>query len=129
MYAIGPTNESQDLVMSGHEGGDIDAWIVDDDIDELFDEEDRLRGEDSFVGPIAYIANFDLDDHKGDELWIADGDGIHGLFYESLIEYVTIDVELDTESIMFLDGNIIKATSKRRVPRLNQHHNVDVRLR
>tara|TARA_A100001035_G_scaffold240292_1_gene205731 strand:- start:4658 stop:5740 length:1083 start_codon:yes stop_codon:yes gene_type:complete len=96
--------------MSGHEGGDIDAWIVDDDIDELFDEEDRFRGGDSFVGPIAYIANFDLDDHKGDELWIADGYGIHGLFYESLTEYVTIEAELDAESIMFLDGNTIKAT-------------------
>ena len=105
-----PWNESQDLVMSGHEDGDIGAWIVDDDIDELFDEEDRFRGGDSFVGPIAYIANFDLDDHNGDELWIADGDGIHGLFYESLTEYVTIDVELDSESIMFLDGNTIKAT-------------------
>ena len=62
------------------------------------------------MGPIAYIANFDLDDHNGDELWIADGDGFHGLFYESLTEYVTIDVELDSESIMFLDGNTIKAT-------------------
>ena len=62
------------------------------------------------MGPIAYISNFDLDDHNGDELWIADGDGIHGLFYESLTEYVTIDVELDSESIMFLDGNTIKAT-------------------
>ena len=105
-----PWDESQDLVMAGHEGGEIDAWIVDDDVDELFDEEERFRGGDSFTGPIAYIANFDLDDHKGDELWIADGDGIHGLFYESLTEYVTIDAELDAKSVMFLDDNIIKAT-------------------
>ena len=43
-------------------------------------------------------------------MWIADGDGIHGLFYESLTEYVTIDAELDAKSVMFLDDNIIKAT-------------------
>jgi len=105
-----PWDDSLELAMAGHEGGEIDAWIIDEEIDEIFEEEERFRGGDSFTGPIAYIANFDLDDHKGDELWIADGDGIHGLFFESLIEYVTIDVALDSGSIMFLDGNIIKAT-------------------
>ena len=105
-----PWDDSLELAMVGHEGGEIDAWIIDEEIDEIFEEEERFRGGDSFTGPIAYIANFDLDDHEGDELWIADGDGIHGLFFKSLTEYVTIDVALDTESIMFLDGNTIKAT-------------------
>ncbi len=105
-----PWDDSLELAMVGHEGGEIDAWIIDEEIDEIFEEEERFRGGDSFAGPIAYIANFDLDDHEGDELWIADGDGIHGLFFESLTEYVTIDVALDPESILFLDGNIIKAT-------------------
>ncbi len=105
-----PWDDSLELVMAGHEGGEINAWVIDEEIDEIFEEEERFRGGDSFEGPIAYIANFDLDDHNGDELWIADGDGIHGLFFESLTEYVTIDVELDRESIMFLDGNTIKTT-------------------
>jgi len=105
-----PWNESQELVMSGFENGAIDAEIIDEEVDEIFEEEDRFRGGDSFQGPIAYIANFDLDAHDGDELWIADGDGIHGLFYDSLIEYVTIDVELGSDSIMFIDGYDIKTT-------------------
>jgi len=105
-----PWDDSLELVMAGHEGGEINAWVIDEEIDEIFEEEERFRGGASFEGPIAYIANFDLDDHNGDELWIADGDGIHGLFFESLTEYVTIDVELDRESIMFLDGNTIKTT-------------------
>ena len=105
-----PWNESQELVMSGFENGAIDAEIIDEEVDEIFEEEDRFRGGDSFQGPIAYIANFDLDAHNGDELWIADGDGIHGLFYDSLIEYVTIDLELGSDSIMFIDGYDIKTT-------------------
>ena len=105
-----PWNESQELVMTGFENGAIDAQIIDEEVDEIFEEEDRFRGGDSFQGPIAYIANFDLDAHNGDELWIADGDGIHGLFYDSLIEYVTIDVELGSDSIMFIDGYDIKTT-------------------
>ena len=105
-----PWNESQELVMAGFENGAIDAEIIDEEVDEIFEEEDRFRGGDSFQGPIAYIANFDLDAHDGDELWIADGDGIHGLFYDSLIEYVTIDVELGSDSIMFIDGYDIKTT-------------------
>ena len=105
-----PWNESQELVMAGFENGAIDAEIIDEEVDEIFEEEDRFRGGDSFQGPIAYIANFDLDAHDGEELWIADGDGIHGLFYDSLIEYVTIDVELGSDSIMFIDGYDIKTT-------------------
>ena len=105
-----PWNESQELVMAGFENGAIDAQIIDEEVDEIFEEEDRFRGGDSFQGPIAYIANFDLDAHNGDELWIADGDGIHGLFYDSLIEYVTIDLELGSDSIMFIDGYDIKTT-------------------
>ena len=105
-----PWNESQELVMAGFENGAIDAEIIDEEVDEIFEEEDRFRGGDSFQGPIAYIANFDLDAHDGDELWIADGDGIHGLFYDSLIEYVTIDLELGSDSIMFIDGYDIKTT-------------------
>ena len=105
-----PWDESQELVMAGFENGAIDAQIIDEEIDEIFEKEDRFRGGDSFQGPIAYIANFDLDTHDGDELWIADSDGIHGLFYDSLTEYVTIDVELGSDSIMFIDGYDIKTT-------------------
>ena len=107
-----PWNDSQQLVMAGHQEGEIEAWIIDDDLDEYFDEEKRFRGGNSFAGPIADIANFDLDDHKGNEIWIADGKGIHGLFYDSLIEYVTIDKELDANATLFIDGFDIKTSQK-----------------
>ena len=38
----------------------------------------RGSREDSFTGPIADIGSFDFDGANGNELWIADGDGIHG---------------------------------------------------
>ena len=107
-----PWNDSQQLVMAGHQEGEIEAWIIDDNLDEYFDEEKRFRGGNSFAGPIADIANFDLDDHNGNEIWIADGKGIHGLFYDSLIEYVTIDKELDANATLFIDGFDIKISQQ-----------------
>ena len=80
-----PWDEEVDLVMTGLDDGKIEACIVDDNSDEYFDVEERFKGEDSFTGPIADIGSFDFDGANGNELWIADGDGIHGLFFSSLI--------------------------------------------
>ena len=99
-----PWDESEKLFMAGFENGDIEAWVVDEDIDGNFSKESKFKGGDSFEGPVAYIGNFDLDGSDGDEIWIADGDGLHGLFYDSLIEYVTIDVELDSSAVLIVDG-------------------------
>ena len=107
-----PWDDSQELLIAGHQEGEIKTWIIDDDVDEYFDEEKRFHGDESFTGPIADIANFDLDDYRGDEIWIADGDGIHGLFYDSLTEYVTIDANLDANATMFVDGFDIRTSQK-----------------
>ena len=99
-----PWDETEQLAMTGFEDGQIDAWIIDDDKDGNFTKESKFKGSDSFVGPITYINTFDIDSSDEDEIWISDGDGIHGLFYESLIEYVTIDKELGANSVFFVDG-------------------------
>ena len=50
------------------------------------------------------LVHFDIDGSDENEIWISDGDGIHGLFYKSLIEYVTIDNEMGANSVIFVDG-------------------------
>ena len=107
-----PWAKGEQLIMAGTERGEVIAWVIDDDSDGNFSKEKRFKGGDSFEGPIAYISNFDLDESDGDEIWIADGDGIHGLFYDSLIEYVTIDVELENDSIFTVDGFNITSIKK-----------------
>lgn len=99
-----PWEETELLAMVGYEDGQIDAWIVDDDKDGNFTKESKFKGGGSFVGPISYIGSFDIDSSDENEIWISDGDGIHGLFYKSLIEYVTIDNELGANSVFFVDG-------------------------
>ena len=97
-----PWDEEVDLVMTGLDDGKIEAFIVDDNSDEYFDVEERFKGEDSFTGPIADIGSFDFDGANGNELWIADGDGIHGLFFSSLIEYVTVEKDLNANTTMLI---------------------------
>lgn len=107
-----PWDESQQLIMAGMDDGEVSAWIVDDENDGNFTEEDRFKGTDSFTGPIVYIGNFDLDGHNGDEIWIADGDGIHGLFYDSMIEYVTVDQDYNDSMVLLVDGFDVKTIQK-----------------
>jgi len=106
-----PWDDEQHLVMTGESQGEIKAWIIDDDIDEFFDEEERFRTDNAFSGPIVDITGADLDGEYGDELWIADGDGIHGLFHSSLIEYVTIDLDLEVNDTVLIDGFDIQTIS------------------
>ena len=103
-----PWEDDEMLAMVGHEDGEISAWIIDSDKDENFNEEKRFKGGDSFAGPIVYIGNYDIDRENGDEVWIADGDGIHGLFYKSMIEYVTLGKEVNPNSTFIVDGYDIK---------------------
>jgi len=101
-------DDDDQLIMAGFEDGMIKSWIIDEDYEDemiapneylgIFEEEDRFKGGDSFEGPISAINSFDLDGNNGNELWIADADGIHGLFYEKLIEYATLDIVLDGHS-------------------------------
>ena len=107
-----PWGDDEILAMVGHEDGEIDAWVMDSDKDGNFTEEKRFKGGDSFTGPIVFIASYDIDRENGDEVWIADGDGIHGLFYKSMIEYVTIDKEVNPNSTFIVDGYDIKTTEE-----------------
>ena len=97
-----PWGNDELLAMIGHDTGLIKAFTIGEEIDDgtrgVFEEEKRWKGDDSFKGPINAINSFDLDNEHGNELWIADADGIHGLFYSSLIEYATFDIVVGEES-------------------------------
>jgi presenilin-like A22 family membrane protease len=105
-----PWGNGELLAMIGHDTGLIKAFIIDDDGDDedggdgIFEEEKKWKGDNSFKGPINAINSFDLDNDSGNELWIADADGIHGLFYSSLIEYATFDIVVDEESQLSAEG-------------------------
>jgi len=102
-----PWEEGEKLATIGHQDGLIKTFIIDTEIESpigIFEEEDRFQGGGSFEGPINAISSFDLDDSGQNELWIADADGIHGLFYSSLIEYVTLDLVVGNESQLSVEG-------------------------
>lgn len=109
-----PWDDEEKLAMLGHTDGMISSWIIDDEIDlpyGSYEEEERFLADDEFEGPISAIESFDLDGENGNELWIADADGVHGLFYPSLIEYATFDIVLDVDSKLSADGWNIQAIS------------------
>ena len=107
-----PWDESETLAMAGHSDGKVNAWIVDDDKDGNFTKEKKFKGSESFVGPIGYIANFDLDSSDEPEIWIADKEGLHGLFYKNMIEYVTIETQIDMNSTFTVEGFNIYTTQQ-----------------
>ncbi len=107
-----PWDDDEILAMVGHQDGEIQALMVDDDGDGNFSKEERFKGEDSFSGPISFIASYDIDKQSGDELWIADSDGLHGLFYKSMIEYVTIEKDIGPNSTFVVDGYNISTTDE-----------------
>ena len=99
-----PWDESENLIMAGESDGKVSAWIIDDDLDGNLTIETRFKGGDSFQGPILDISNFDLDGSDGPEIWIVDGEGAHGLFYKSMIEYVTIPLDSNENSKIIVNG-------------------------
>ena len=111
-FVTSPWDESETLAMAGHSDGKVNAWIVDDDKDGNFTKEKKFKGSESFVGPIGYIANFDLDSSDEPEIWIADKEGLHGLFYKNMIEYVTIETQIDMNSTFTVEGFNIYTTQQ-----------------
>ena len=99
-----PWKESENLIMAGESDGKVSAWIMDDDLDGNLSIETRFKGGDSFQGPISDISNFDLDGSDGPEIWIVDGEGAHGLFYKSMIEYVTIPLDTNENAKIIVNG-------------------------
>ncbi len=102
-----PWNFEIDLVVVGFEDGSIDTYVVDNDSDGEFETEDRFHTDGVFNGPITAIESFDISNNDENELWIGDANGVHGLFYESLIEYVTLNIEIHPQTSMYSDGYVI----------------------
>ncbi|MFL2967849.1 MAG: presenilin family intramembrane aspartyl protease PSH [Candidatus Poseidoniaceae archaeon] len=81
---------------------------------------------DAFEGPINAIDSFDISGDDENELWIGDADGIHGLFYSSLIEYATFDVEVPEHSKLSVEGDTIQMINKVSVNELDGIYSMNV---
>ena len=108
-----PWEDSEQLAIVGREDGLLEAFIVDDDTEDRtgdgeFEIEDRFLAGDAFEGPISAIDSFDISGDDENELWIGDADGIHGLFYSSLIEYATFEVDVPEGSKLSFDGDTVQ---------------------
>ena len=108
-----PWEDSEQLAIVGREDGLLEAFIVDDDTEDRtgdgeFEIEDRFLAGDAFEGPISAIDSFDISGDDENELWIGDADGIHGLFYSSLIEYATFEVDVPEGSKLSVDGDTVQ---------------------
>ena len=100
------------LMVFGFASGKIQAFNWD---NQEVVEETRMHFGDYFEGPISALS---LQDENGDdwnELWIGTDDGLHGLYYTSLIEKVTIDGDsiedftylvIDNSTIATINGNV-----------------------
>ncbi|HIF45415.1 MAG TPA: hypothetical protein EYQ73_01275 [Candidatus Poseidoniales archaeon] len=85
-----PYDEGEDFMfVIGHDSGKIDAYTWD-GIGVL--NETRVKIGDNYPGPIEALALQDLTENGVNELWIASGDGIHGLYGESLVEMVSFEM-------------------------------------
>ena len=107
-----PWDDEKELVVIGFKSGIVESYIIDSDEDGEFDKEKRFKTEGAFEGPITAVESFDLNGDDIDELWIGDADGVHGLFYESLIEYVTLDVEIEPQTRLMNDNLTIYGANK-----------------
>lgn len=126
-----PWDDSEHLAIVGREDGLLEAFIVDDDTEDRngdgeFEIEDRFLAGDAFEGPINAIDSFDISGDDENELWIGDADGIHGLFYSSLIEYATFDVEVPEKSKLSVDGDTIQIINKVTVNELDGIYSMNV---
>jgi presenilin-like A22 family membrane protease len=125
-----PWDDEESLAMVGYLDGEIQAFIIDEDIKEgqigNYSEETRFHGDGAFTGPITAIDSFDLNERNGNELWIADADGIHGLFYSSLIEYATFDIVLTNESMMSASDLEIRVIHTGTIDELNSTYSMEI---
>ncbi len=95
-------NDSGDhLILIGDESGDVEAWNWDADAKEMIKEE-RMHLEGVMKGPIASVRLLDLDSSGRSDVWIADADGIHGLFGSSQIEYVKFSADTSETALIHI---------------------------
>jgi presenilin-like A22 family membrane protease len=95
-------NDSGDhLILIGDESGDIEAWNWDAEAKKMVKEE-RMHLEGVMEGPIASVRLLDLDSSGRSDVWIADADGIHGLFGISQIEYVRFSADTSDTALIHI---------------------------
>ena len=105
-----PWDDDELLMMVGHQDDEINAWIIDDDVDGNYTVEERFKGVDSFAARFL-TSQVSILMGKGNEIWIADGDESMD-YLLMLIEYVTIDKTVPPNSTLIIDGYDIKTTEE-----------------
>jgi len=100
------------MMVFGYASGKIEAYNWD---DQKVVEETKMHFGDYFEGPINALSLQDENGDEVDELWIATDDGLHGFYYSSLIEKVSIDGDsiedfrylvIENSTIVTIDGNV-----------------------
>jgi presenilin-like A22 family membrane protease len=104
------------LLVIGTESGEIMAYNWEEaqespTTNATMSEENALKVGSFYEGPITAIDLNDLDDNGQKDLWIAAGDGIHGLFFESMIEYVTIDKDTANGTMIIVENTTVQLVS------------------
>jgi presenilin-like A22 family membrane protease len=104
------------LLVIGTESGEIMAYNWEEahespPTNATMSEENALKVGSFYEGPITAIDLNDLDDNGQKDLWIAAGDGIHGLFFESMIEYVTIDKDTANSTMIIVENSTVQLVS------------------
>ncbi|CAI8162578.1 MAG: Uncharacterised protein [Methanobacteriota archaeon] len=81
-------DEIDNLMLFGFDSGKIEAYNWD---DQEITVEDSMGVGDYFSGPITALSLQDENENGWDEIWVANSDGVHGLYYSNLVERVTIE--------------------------------------
>ncbi len=109
------------LLVIGSESGEITAYTWEEGLYDGIENpplengsmsvESALKVGSFYEGPITALDLNDLDENDQKDLWIAAGDGIHGLFFESMIEYVTIDKDTSNGTMIIVENSTVQLVS------------------
>ena len=114
---------NNDLLVIGTESGEITAYTWEEGLYDGLEMKDpplengsmsvesTLKVGSFYDGPITAFGLNDLNNDSQKDLWIASGDGIHGLFFESMIEYVTIDKDTANSTMIIIENSTIQLVS------------------
>lgn len=109
-FTIGqnPWNESSEIMLIGRASGEIMAY---EKVGNEVSDEERFHGNNAFNGPITTVSVQDLNSNEVVEIWVADADGVHGLFGTKLVEYVTFSDIFSNGTYLFIDDLTITSLS------------------
>ena len=114
---------NNDLLVIGTESGEITAYTWEEGLYDGLEMKDpplengsmsvesALKVGSFYDGPITAFGLNDLNNDSQKDLWIASGDGFHGLFFESMIEYVTIDKDSANSTMIIIENSTIQLVS------------------